>query len=585
MSDVLLSARGLTIAYELGGLHVDAVTGASFDVERGEILGLVGASGSGKSSIGYAVLGHLGRAGRASGTLKFHDADLLNLDPDRWLGLRGRRIGMVYQEPQSSLNPAYCVGEQIAEGLRFHHRLSRADAAARTVDWMGRVHLPEPKVLYRRYPHQLSGGQLQRVVIAMVFALEPELVVMDEPTTGLDVTTQALILDLVRELRAATGVSILYVSHDLGVVADVCDRVLVLHRGAIVEQGSPGDVLRHPVAGYTKHLVASIPDLYRRHSFASDALDATGGGRADGTGPTARTYLPDLPAGRPAADTVLEVTALTKRYRSQGRETVGCREVSFDVRLGECVAVIGESGSGKSTVARCILGLDQPTSGGISFRGVLCADRVHDRPLRLRRGLQIVFQNPDGSLNGRRTVGDTLCRPLLIHGLAASRSQAAAKAKDLLAAVDLPQAFFDRYPHELSGGQKQRVAIARAIASEPDLIVCDEAVSALDVSVQGTIIDLCRRLQAERGLAFLFITHDLAVVRQVASRAIVMLKGEVCFDGEVADLFGVDAHPYVKRLLASVPGKALHGGRVGPQPPAARPIAEAPQAARRVVAR
>lgn len=557
-TETVLSVDGLGITYDLGALQIKAVQDLSLSLRAGEILGLVGESGSGKSSLGYAVLGHLGSAGKATGGLRFRGEDLLALSPAQWSRLRGRRIGMVYQEPQTALNPAYTVGEQIAEGLRHHFGLPRAAARERALDWLKQVHLPDPERIYERYPHQLSGGQLQRAVIAMAFALEPELLIMDEPTTGLDVTTQALILDLVRDLRAKTGVAILYVSHDLGVVADICDRVLVLYRGRLVEEGEATAVLRQPREPYTRRLVAAIPDLYRRHSFEPIRAEAEAGvAEILIEPPSERRYLPPAATERPATAPILDIRELQRVYRSRGSATVACQDVSFDIRRGECVALIGESGSGKSTVAKCVLGLEKPDGGAIVFDGTPCPKGVHDRPLALRRRLQIVFQNPDGSLNGRRTVGETLCRPLLIHGRTRTTAEAGDLARELLASVDLPHAFFERYPHELSGGQKQRVAIARALATEPDLIVCDEAVSALDVSVQGTILDLCRRLQAERGLAFLFITHDLGVVRQIADRAVVMLKGEICHTGGVESLFEDDAHPYVKALLAAVPGKTL----------------------------
>lgn len=548
MSDPLLTVEGLSVRYGRG--TVTAVEDVSFELGAGEILGLVGESGSGKSSIGYALLGHLGNGGSAAGRIRLDGKDLLTLDRRGWQGLRGRRIGMVYQEPQSALNPAYTVGEQIAEGLRHHLGLGRAEARERALHWMDEVRLPDPARLYERYPHQMSGGQLQRAVIAMTFALQPSLVVMDEPTTGLDVTTQARILELVRSLRETTQVGILYVSHDLGVVADLCERVLVLHQGRVVERGPAAQVLREPQAAYTARLVASIPNLHHRQDFAWMPT-------VDAGGDTTSRFLPPLPAERRDARTLLDVRGLGKTYRSLERRTRACDDVSFDIRVGESVSLIGESGSGKSTIAKCLLGLEAPTEGDVRIDGVALPGSVHRRSLDVRRRIQIVFQNPDGSLNGRRTVRETLRRPLLIHAKAKTRAEADRQVDALLESVDLAASFADRYPHELSGGQKQRVAIARAMAPEPELIVCDEAVSALDVTVQSTIIDLCRRLQTERGVAFLFITHDLGVVRQVAERAVVLLNGRICHTGTVDTLFAADAHPYVKQLIESVPGRAL----------------------------
>lgn len=555
MSDKLLFVENLHIDYANGA--VVAVDQVTFSLGRGEILGLVGESGSGKSSIGYAMMGHLGSSGRATGYIRFDGLDLASLDRRQWAKLRGRRIGMVYQEPQSALNPAYTVGEQIAEGLSHHLGLSRPEAHERALHWMEEVRLPDPVRLYQRYPHQLSGGQLQRAVIAMAFALEPQLVVMDEPTTGLDVTTQARILDLIARLREDTGVAILYISHDLGVVANLCEDVLVMLRGQVVERGPAAAVLRNPQAPYTARLVASIPDLHRRQDFSW--TEASG---EDNRGLT--RFLPPLPKARREAPVLLDIQALGKTYKSNGRITRACDNVSFDIRSGEAVALIGESGSGKSTIAKCILGLENPTDGAIDLDGRALPAYVHKRTLNQRRRVQIVFQNPDGSLNSRRTIRETLRRPLQIHGDATTTKALDSAVDQLLRSVDLPADFGERYPHELSGGQKQRVAIARALATDPELIVCDEAVSALDVTVQSTIIDLCRRLQETRGVAFLFITHDLGVVRQVAERAIVMLHGRICHIGSIDSLFSADAHPYVKQLIASVPSRALDDQETGP---------------------
>ncbi|MEQ8931906.1 MAG: ABC transporter ATP-binding protein [Silicimonas sp.] len=559
MSETLLSVQDLRIEYAQGA--VVAVQDVSFALGRGEILGLVGESGSGKSSIGFAIMGHLGN-GRAAGGLRFGDTDLLSLGRRQWAALHGRRIGMVYQEPQSALNPAYTIGEQISEGLRHHMGLSRAQARARALHWLEEVNLPDPARLYDRYPHQLSGGQLQRVVIAMTFALEPELVIMDEPTTGLDVTTQARIMELVARLRETTGVAILYISHDLGVVADLCRQVLVMYQGQVVEAGPAAEVLKHPEAAYTARLVASIPNLYHRQDYSWTPAAETETGVESGPGADVHPgFLPPLPSARRDAPVLLDVSNLDKTYHGHGRATRACKDVSFDIRKGEAVALIGESGSGKSTIAKCLLGLEDPTGGNIRQGGAALPALVHQRTLDQRRRIQIVFQNPDGSLNGRRTIRETLRRPVRIHDRSKSAAEVDRRVDALLDAVDLSAQFSGRYPHELSGGQKQRVAIARALASEPELIVCDEAVSALDVTVQSMIIDLCRRLQRERGVAFLFITHDLGVVRQVAERAIVLLNGDICQSGSVDALFADTAHPYVKELIASVPGHSLNAAQ------------------------
>jgi peptide/nickel transport system ATP-binding protein len=589
MSEPLLELDAITVKFG----QLAAVRNVSLRLGQGEILGLVGESGSGKSTLGYAVVGHLGGGSITSGAMRFRDLDLVRLRKSDWGIIRGRHIGMVFQDPQSALNPAYSVGEQIAEGLRHHFRLSPAEARDRTVAWLARVHLPTPDLLYDRYPHQLSGGQLQRAVIAMAFALEPALVIMDEPTTGLDVTTQARILELVADLREKAKVAILFISHDLGVVSDLCDRVTVLHRGRMVEEGGARIVLDRPLHPYSQRLVSAIPSFERRQTLpdgvgledrppidegcsfrnrCAGALAACatvmGSGieavedqlvrcwRYQDVAPIHPVSLPVLATGRRTAPVLLEIRDLVKIYPGRrGASHLANDHVSIDIRAGEAVALVGESGSGKSTIAKCILGLEAPTGGQILFRGEPLPGAIGKRPRIMRRHIQIVFQNPDASLNGRHTVAETLRRPLLIHGLADSVAAADARAAELLQSVDLPTSYLTRYPHELSGGEKQRVGIARALACEPDLIVYDEPVSALDVSVQSTIIDLCRRLQERRGMASLFITHDLGVVRQVAERAVVMLRGRVCHAGTVDSLFAADAHPYVLDLLASLPGQ------------------------------
>lgn len=547
---MLLKVKNLSITYAHGAFT--AVDDITFSLGKGEILGLVGESGSGKSSIGYAMMGHLGNSGNATGHIYFGETDMIGLNQRQWAKLRGPQIGMVYQDPQSALNPAYTIGEQIAEGLRYHLSLSRRESRERTIRWMEEVRLPNVASLYKRYPHQLSGGQLQRAIIAMAFALEPQVLIMDEPTTGLDVTTQARILELVARLRRETNVAILYISHDLGVVADLCENVVVMHRGKAVEKGPAAAVLQKPQAPYTARLVASIPNLYRRQDFSW-----TGEPGQESRGLV--RYLPPLPSKRREAPTLIEVRSLGKDYRNHGRTTRACKNVSFDIKVGESVALIGESGSGKSTIAKCLIGLERRTVGEVLLRGESLSAHVHQRSLDERRRIQIVFQNPDGSLNSKRTIRETLRRPLLIHGNAKSIETIDRAIDDLLISVNLPVAFGNRYPHELSGGQKQRVAIARALASNPELIICDEAVSALDVTVQSMIINLCRRLQQERGVAFLFITHDLGVVRQVSERAIVMLDGEICHSGSIDSLLSDDAHPYVIELISSMPGRALEG--------------------------
>ena len=464
---------------------------------------------------------------------------------------------MVYQEPQSALNPAYTIGEQMAEGLRHHFALTRATARERALAWIERVHLPDPATIYRRLPHQLSGGQLQRAVIGMAFALEPRLVIMDEPTTGLDITTQARILDLVADLRAGTGVAILYISHNLGVVAEICEGVVVLHRGRVVEGRAA--VLSAPRHPYTQRLIASIPDLHRCRSLPGGAgvekpapIDegcsfrarcpgalescATPAGsailqrgeetvrcwRTDEIVPIHAVRAAVPPAGgRP----LLETRALMKTYRSAGGLTLACDDVSIDIRRGETLALVGESGSGKSTTARCIMGLEQPTSGDVLLDGSPLPARAHQRSRALRRRIQIVFQNPDGSLNGRRTIGDTLRRPLLIHGRASTKAAADALGREALASV-IAGGNLRRYPQELSGGESsaRRDCPCACVRTRPHRL--RRARLALLTSPSRARSSNCVGGSGGEGRpAFLFITHDLGVVRQIAHRACVMYQG------------------------------------------------------------
>ena len=497
--------------YTLDYGSMRALDGVSFTVGRGEVLGLVGESGSGKTSLAYAIMRSLPREARESGgAIRLKGDNLRALSAAAIRRVRGARIGIVFQDPSASLNPALSLGEQVMEVLWRHKGLRGAEARDRAEAVLRRVGLREPGVLMRRYPHEASGGEKQRVVIAATFAAEPECLLLDEPTTALDVITARQILELFSELQAETGVAALYISHDLALVSRVADRVAVMHRGRIVEQAAAAQVFAAPQQDYTRRLVAAVPRPEQR-------------------------LVHDEPGPAP----VLTVDAVTVRY---GKAATGARDVSFGVRGGEILGIVGESGSGKSTIARALVGLN-PASG------VIRADGADGMGHAYRRAVQIVFQHPDASLNPRQTIGAILARPLVLYGTPDGMTRRDATAA-LLTDVQLPPDFAARYPHQLSGGQKQRVAIARAFAARPRVVICDEITSSLDVSVQAQVVRLLLDLRARMGTAYLFITHDLNLVRQIAHRIAVMHRGEMVEMSDTADL-GV--HAYTRALLAAVP--------------------------------
>ena len=514
-SSPVLDIEGYGLRFATDHTSSPALDDIRLSIARGEVLGLVGESGSGKTSLAYAVLRHLPTGAREhGGAIRLGGVDLRGLSHRAMRDVRGARIGLVFQDPNASLNPTLTLGEQMTEGLRRHRHL-RAPAARELAEhWLHRVGIADPAAMLRRYPHEASGGEKQRVVIATAFAPGPALLLLDEPTTALDVITARQILDLFAELQAETGVAALYISHDLALVARVAARVAVLHRGRIVETGAASQVFAAPRDAITRDLVAAVPRPGVR--LVDDA---------------------------PGTEPVLGVAGLGIRY---GRVTA-VQDVSFDIRAGEIVGLVGESGSGKSSIARALAGLStfdgQVMQGGRLVRGPAGMDAAY------RRAVQMVFQNPDASLNPRHTVGQILARPLALFGTADGLSRPDAVAA-LLASVQLPAAYAVRYPHRLSGGEKQRVAIARAFAAWPALVICDEVTSALDVSVQARIIQLLLDLRARHGTATLFITHDLNLVRQIAHRIGVMQRGRLVELSTAAEL---GQHPYTRALLDAVP--------------------------------
>ncbi|MEV6346259.1 ABC transporter ATP-binding protein [Actinoplanes sp. NPDC051851] len=508
----LLQVEDLHIHF--GDVH--AVDGLSFSLEAGGSLGIVGESGSGKSATALALLG-LQSASLSSGRIDFDGTDLLR-DPD-WRGIRGAQIAMVFQEPLTALNPFQTIGAQIAEVYRLHTGASRRAARERAVEVLGQVHIPDPARRAAAYPHQFSGGMRQRALIAMAIACRPRLIVADEPTTALDVTVQAQILDLLDEVRESTGAALLLISHDLGVVAGSTDAVAVMRHGRAVESGPTAEVLVHPRSDYTKALLDAVPrprpprDLGERRPLL----------RLDGV----RKEFPQPRRG-----------ALRKPS-----PVVAVDGVTLEVAAGETLGIVGESGTGKTTLARMMVGLVPLTAGRITFDGTDIARR------RTHSSIQMVFQDPLSSLNPRRTVGESIADPLRLQGIRDPRPRVTA----LLSRVGLAASAYDRYPHQLSGGMRQRVGIARALAPSPRLIVCDEPVSSLDVTTQAQVLTLIEDLREELGFALIFVSHDLAVLRQIADRIAVMKDGRVVELGPTAQVYDTPTHPYTKELLAAVP--------------------------------
>ncbi|MGW1776844.1 dipeptide ABC transporter ATP-binding protein [Streptomyces sp. NPDC002104] len=522
----LVDVTGLTVEFPVGrpGEYVRAVDGVSFTLEPGRALGIVGESGSGKSTVATALLGlHHGTGARLGGTVRVGGADVGTATPAGLRELRGAVAAMVFQDPLSSLDPYYAIGDQIAEVYRVHAPVTRRAARARAVEVLDRVGIPDAVRRSRARPHEFSGGMRQRALIAMALACEPKLLIADEPTTALDVTVQAQILDLLHGLREERGLGLLLVTHDVGVAAENVDAVLVMRDGAVVERGPVASVLSAPADPYTAALLAAVP-----------RLDAARVPRPRGEA---------APAG-PDATPVVEAFSLRKEFGRGKRRVAAVGGVSLSVRAGETLGIVGESGSGKSTLGRMLVGLLEPGSGQVRRDGAESAGVVP--------GVQMVFQDPVSSLNPRRSIGESIADPLRAAG---ERDPSAIRARvgELLVRVGLEEAHYDRYPHEFSGGQRQRVGIARALAPRPRLIVCDEPVSALDVTTQAQVTALLAELQRELGIALVFIAHDLAVVRQVSDRVAVMRGGVIVEEGPVDEVYDRPAHAYTRELLAAVP--------------------------------
>lgn len=541
-TDKVVDIRRLGVSFATDAGTVRAVDGVSLSVGRGEVVAIVGESGSGKTVTAKTILGLLPETARASGTVVLRGSgnpdgvDVVTLGKKGMRAVRGRDVSMVFQEPSAALNPVYPVGWQIAEGLRAHGKYSKKAAKAKAIDILRRVGIPDPETRVDYYPHQFSGGQKQRVIIAMALVLDPGLIVADEPTTALDVTVQAEILDLLRRCRDEFGASIVLITHNMGVVADLADRVVVMYQGKVVEEASATDLFAHPQNAYTKALLAAVPHV--------------GQGRA-------RTRQRATQRAAEWAEQAPVVTASDLRIQYPGRlgkqGFVAVDGVSFQIRQGEVLGLVGESGSGKTTIGRAIAGLTRVTGGSLKVLGNEM-NGVSERRFRGVRGqIGFVFQDPGSSFNPLLTIAECVAEPLIVHGRAGDAAAARSRVNDLLEAVQLPKAYGDRFPHELSGGQRQRASLARALSLEPDLLIADEPTSALDVSVQARVLELFAQLQREFGFAALFISHDLAVVDLLADRIAVLYKGKLVEDGTGEEVLGAPKDPYTQRLLASLP--------------------------------
>ena len=585
----LLTVQNLTVDFHSQRGHTRAVDDVSFAVGRGEVVAIVGESGSGKSVTSLALLGllskpaaHIESGSALFASEKMGEVDLLKLTETQLQQVRGNDISMIFQEPMTSLNPVLTCGYQVVEALLLHTALSKQEAEARTIELFTEAQLPRPAQIFKAYPHEISGGQKQRVMIAMAMACRPALLIADEPTTALDVTVQARILQLIRDLRREYGTAVLFITHDLGVVAEIADRIIVMYRGKVVEQGAVLDIFTKPQHPYTRGLLACRPRLSigkNQLPVVADFMQVDAAGnlvaRASGIGQeplqtsfaelqtnseTTKTFPVEQKTRSTADSPLLQVEDLRvyfpirKGFFSRTTEFVrAVNDVSFTIYPGETVGLVGESGCGKTTLGRALLRLTEPTSGRILFEGTDLAALPSGELRHRRREFQLVFQDPYAALNPMLTVGEAILEPLRVHGVGSSRAEQKARVRELLRTVGLSDDAEQRYPHEFSGGQRQRICIARALALRPKLIVCDESVSALDVSVQAQVLNLLNDLKRELGITYLFITHDLSVARFMSDRLLVMSQGKIVESGPAAEVYARPQHPYTQQLLAAIP--------------------------------
>jgi peptide/nickel transport system ATP-binding protein len=567
---MMLQVNNLNVQFKTQNGLFGAVKGISFGLDKGETIGIVGESGSGKSVTSLALM-RLHNVGQTviSGEVLLDGADIFKLNEPEMRTIRGARMAMIFQEPMTSLNPVLTCGFQVAEAIRLHLGLSKAEARKRAVDLFNEVQLPRPEAIFDSYPHQISGGQKQRVMIAMALSCNPEILIADEPTTALDVTVQKAIIQLLLKLKAERNMSLIFISHDLGVIGEIADRVLVMYKGEIVEEATVKNLFAHPQHAYTKGLLACRPSpAYRlkRLPVIADFLNAEGEERKVTVAGIRERYkypADELKARKKqlySQQPILKVENLNTWFPinpgffGKAKEIVkAVNQVSFDVYPGETLGLVGESGCGKTTLGRSILRLVEPTSGKINFDGTYIISLDKKEMRHLRRDMQLIFQDPYSSLNPRLTIGDAIMEPLKVHHLYENDARRKQKVLELLERVNLLPEHFNRYPHEFSGGQRQRVVIARALALQPKLIICDESVSALDVSVQAQVLNLLRDLQQDFNLTYIFISHDLAVIKHLSDRMMVMNHGEIIETGDPDAVYMNPKEDYTKRLIAAIP--------------------------------
>jgi len=539
----LVSVENLSVHFHMENQHVHAVRGISFELMRGEILGVVGESGSGKSVMCRSLLGLLPVTASTSGMVSFEGRDLSNLSDDEWRSIRGKQASMIFQNPSSHLDPLMTAGTHVAEPLRHHENASASDARATAIELLQTVGIADPAHRVDAFPHELSGGMKQRVMIASAIACKPEFLIADEPTTALDVTVQARILDLLKDLNQKQNLTIIFVSHDLGVISEICDRVLVMKDGKVVEQGTTQDIIFRPKDPYTQLLINSQPSVRAR----------------------LRQSLSGVRLAQPVATKpVMSIKGLAVEFTGKQAALFGLLggvsipsvkalgNISMDIHKGEVVGIVGESGSGKSTLARVITRLQKPTAGSVTYQGQDIADYSDSDLINYHREVQMAFQNPFDSLNPRFTVRQTIAEPLIVHNLV-PRNQVEARTSELMNLVELPEMLGARRPRQLSGGQCQRVGIARALAMEPKVLIADEITSALDVTIQAQILDLLERIREKEDLTIIYISHDLAVVRMICSRVAVFRDGHLIEIGDVGDVLNNPEQDYTRTLIASAP--------------------------------
>lgn len=558
-NNILLSVKKLTISFKKEKDFVPVVHGLTYDLYENEIVGIVGESGSGKSVSSLAIMGLLPSkiSKITNGTILFNGKEITNLSDKEFQKIRGNDIAMIFQEPMSSLNPSLKCGFQVAEILERHTSLSKKEIKTKVISLFEKVKLPNPEELFNKYPHQISGGQKQRVMIAMAIACKPKILIADEPTTALDVTVQKEIIHLLKELQQETKMSILFISHDLSLVSEIANRVLVMYKGEIVEQGNANAIFENPQHNYTKALIASRPSLefrLKRLPTIQDFLTERSKSEivsAEERKENQKKIYAQAP--------LLEVKNVEKEYLStvglfgKKRSFKAVNDVSFKIYEGETVGLVGESGCGKSTLGNTILQLDKATAGQIFYKGNDITKLNKDEIRKLRKEIQLIFQDPYSSLNPRIPIGKAIMEPMKVHGLYKNDAERKAKAIEILERVGLGEDFFNRYPHEFSGGQRQRIGIARTIALQPKLIVCDESVSALDISVQAQVLNLLNELKENFGFTYVFISHDLAVVKYMSDQVLVMNKGKIEEMADADELYANPKSEYTKKLIEAIP--------------------------------